>query len=737
MKRVLATIFALLVAVSAFADKRAFTIEDLYRLKSVSDVRLSPDGRSILYTVGTPNLGKGKKVSHIWMMDSDGGNPHQITWSEKSESSPNFSPDGKWISFVSSREGSSNLYLLPVAGGEAHRLTKISTGVSDTLWSPDGKWIAFSSDVYPECGANDTCNKKIADQWSSGPLKAHMADSLLYRHWTSWKDGTRTHLLLANTSNGEVKDATPGNFDTPPFSLGGPLAYDFSPDSSELVYSSNHDVEQASSTNPDLWLLSLSDAAAKPRNISAANKGSDSGPKYSPDGRYIAYLTQTTAAYESALFQLALYDRKTGTSSIVSGSFNNWIDELEWARDSRSIFFSAPVKGINPIFRLDVTTKAITQILDDRTIDEFTFPTDDRSMVYVKRSVGEPAEIYRADLTSGAKKRLSSINQALADEVDIRPAESIWVDGAGGAKIQCFIVKPHNFDPNKKYPLILNVHGGPQSQWTDALRGDWQVYPGAGYVVAFANPHGSTGYGQEFTAEISGDWGGQVYEDLMKVTDALEKLPYVDPNRMGAMGWSYGGYMMNWFEGHTTRFKAIASMMGLYDLTSFYGATEELWFPEWDLKGQPWNSELYQKWSPSNSARNFKTPCLVITGERDYRVPYTQGLEMFTALQKMNVPSRLIVYSEAGHWPSWYEMVLYYTAHLDWFHKYLGGGEPPWTTEQFLRNAVFDPATGERVKGEKSDDHAAPMKPTEAKSTPDQKAPKARKGKQDAKPGTP
>ena len=277
----------------------------------------------------------------------------------------------------------------------------------------------------------------------------------------------------------------------------------------------------------------------------------------------------------------------------------------------------------------------------------------------------------------------------MADDVDIRPAERMSVAGADGKPVDVFLVKPHGFDPNKKYPLILNVHGGPQQQWLDSFRGDWQVYPGAGYIVAFPNPHGSNGYGQDYCDKISGDWGGKVHEDVMKTAEALSKLPYVDKDRMGAMGWSYGGYMMFWIEGHPHPFKCLASMMGTYDLPAMYGSTEELWFPEWDLKGTPWTSPDYEKWNPARFVKDFKTPMLIITGEKDFRLPYTQSLEAFTALQKMGVPSRLIVYSKAGHWPSWYEMAFYYLAHLDWFHTYLGGDPAPWKPEDFLRNKVF------------------------------------------------
>lgn len=691
---------AALLCGTACAAKRPFTIEDLYRLRQVRDLALSPDGKAVVFTLTARDLPKAQSASHIWMMSTDGGAPRQLTFHEKGESSPVFSPDGKQLAFIASRDGAANVYLLPLDGGEARKLTNISTGAADPHWSPDGKWIAFSTDVYPACGADDACNKKVADRWSKGRLQAHLADSLLYRHWTDWKDGKRTHVMLADVATGKVRDLTPGDFDSPPFQLGGPLQYDFSPDSAELVFVSNHDPHPASSTNNDLWLVPVS-ASGQPRNITASNPAYDGTPQYSPDGRYIAYRMQKQPGYESDLFRLAVYDRALGSSRVLTETFRNWVDDFHWAADSKSLYFSAPVEGDQPVFQLPLDTGTVRRVLLDKAIAEYAVSKDGRRIVYVRSSVSEPHEIFTAAIEGGAAaatRRISQFNDAVVQEVDLPPAERMWFTGAGGARIETFVVKPHDFTPGKKYPLILNVHGGPQMQWADSFRGDWQIYPGAGYVVAFPNPHGSTGYGQDFTAQISGDFGGQVFEDLMRVTDGLAKLPYVDSSRMGAMGWSYGGYMMDWFEGHTDRFKAIASMMGLFDLPAMYGATEELWFPEWDLKGQPWNSAHYDKFSPSKYVDNFKTPCLVITGERDYRVPYTQSLEFFTALQKKNVPSRLIVYSNAGHWPDWYEMALYYTAHLEWFHKYLEGAAPPWTTEQFLRNAVFDTATGQRIR---------------------------------------
>ena len=715
--RLLALLAILLLATGAFADKRAFAIEDLYRLRTVADLGVSADGKMLAFTIATSDLARAKRTTAVWIVNSDGSNLRQVTQGEK-DASPRFSPDGKTLVFVRTTDGIPNLWLLPLNGGEGRQLTHVVNGVADPLWSPDGKLIAFSTDVYPECNGDNDCNQKIADRGSEGKANAHMADKLLYRHWTAWKDGTVTHTWVVEVDGGKTRDLTPGAFDAPPFQLGGPLQYDFSPDSKELAFVSNHDKELASSTNNDLWLVPV-DGSAAARNITASNPAYDGGPLYSPDGRFIAYKMQKQPGYESDLVRLALYDRKSGQSRVLTESFRNWVDEMRWAADSKSIFFGGPLEGHNPVHRYTLDGGAIAKVFDDRSLDAFELSPDGKTIFYIQRSIGEPTELYSADVAAGApsRKRLTHVNDAVVSEVDIRPAETMWVTGADGAKVQVYLVKPHGFDPKKKYPLIVNVHGGPQQQWADSFRGDWQVYPGAGYVVAFPNPHGSVGFGQDFTASISGDWGGKPYEDVMKIVDALEKLPYIDADRIGAMGWSYGGYFMNWTEGHTTRFKALASMMGLFDLRSMFGATEELWFPEWDLKGQPWNSDQYEKWSPSNYVKNFKTPCLVISGERDYRVPYTQSLQMFTALQKMKVPSRLIIYSNAGHWPSWYEMALYYTAHLEWFHQWLGGGAPPWTTEQFLRNQVFDAGTGKRIEREEKQ----PETPANPQGKPDVK----------------
>jgi dipeptidyl aminopeptidase/acylaminoacyl peptidase len=688
MRKVLVVVLLIMSAGIGFGQKKPFAIEDLYKIKSVSNPQISPDGKKIAFVVAESNLQKGKTNSELYVIDADGSNLKRMTNNPASDAHPRWASDGKSILFTSSRKDGQQAWLLPADGGEPKQLTTFSMGVSDPEWMENGKSFIFTSDVFPECGADDACNKKNDTGLSEGPIKAHMTDRLLYRHWTSWKDGKRTHTFVFDIGKNSTVDLTPGDYDAPAFSVGGG-GFGISPDSKELCFESNHDSNEAETTNKDLFIVFKDGTGTK--NITEGNKAYDGDPSYSPDGRYIAFKKQNIPTFEADKFDLVVYDRKTGEQTTLTGSFENWVNDFKWSSDSRSIYFTAQVQGHVPLFAVDLKSKRISQIIDTKTIDAFDLSPDGLYIALTRRAVGEPVELYRCTTDGKNLHRLTQFNKPVEDSVDIRPAEELWITSSTGKNIHTFIVKPHNFDPSKKYPLILNVHGGPQSQWADAFRGDWQVYPGAGYVVAFPNPHGSTGYGQDFTAAISKDWGGKVYDDVMSVADSLAKIPYIDKDRMGAMGWSYGGYMMMWLEGHTNRFKAIASMMGVYNLTAMHGATEELWFPEWDLNGVPWESNLYNKWSPNMFVKNFSTPCLVITGEQDFRVPYTQSLEFFTDLQKMKVPSRLIVFPNDGHWPSGVKsMPLYYNAHLDWFHKYLGGGPAPYDMKLLLRNQAFE-----------------------------------------------
>jgi dipeptidyl aminopeptidase/acylaminoacyl peptidase len=680
---------------SAAGSRRAFTLEDLYRVKNVGEPAISPDGRTVAYSVTTNDWTAQKKTVALWRVDADGKNDRLLTFSGAHDENPFFSPDGRTLAFVSTRTGEPQVFFLPLQGGEPQQKTFFPGGVASPAFSQDGRLLVFSADVFPACGADVACNRTGTEARERNKLKAHLSDALLYRHWTEWKEGRRSHVLVLDLRDTDAKkalrDLTPGDFDSPVFEVGSSHGFALSPDGAELAFSSNRDPDPALSTNADIFTVPVrGDAGAleSPKNLTAPNKGFDGSPRYSPDGRFLAFLRQSTPRYEADRLRLMLLDLKSGALRDLTASFDDTLRDFAFSKDGSQLFFTADVKGRTPLYEVEVASGTIRAISSLGTIDAAAIAPDGTWAAVARRRIGSPLELYRISLRTGADEAgspLTSHNAALVEEVDFRPGEEMTVPGADGKPVQVWIVKPHGFDPGKKYPLILNIHGGPQQQWSDAYRGDWQVYPGAGYVVAFPNPHGSTGFGQAYTSAISGDWTGKVMTDIEKVADALEKLPYVDKDRMGAMGWSWGGYATMWLEGHTTRFKALASMMGVYDLRAMYSATEELWFPAWDLKGAPWeNRELYAKQSPSESVALFRTPCLVITGERDFRVPYTQSLEFFTDLQSRGVPSRLIVFEKAGHWPSAFEMGLYYAAHLDWFHRFLGGAPSPWKPEDLV-----------------------------------------------------
>jgi dipeptidyl aminopeptidase/acylaminoacyl peptidase len=674
-------------------SKRAFEVADFYACAVVGSPSLSPDGGAAVFSVRRYDLAAGESWSQLWRVELASGETSQLTSGRHNDTEPQFTPDGAGVVYLSNRSGSSQVWTLSTAGGEPRQLTDFAPGVGAALLSPDGTRLALTAEIFPECGLDLDCHAKQS-KGLEGKLQVRVADELLYRHWTAWHQGKRTHIFLADAVSGAVlKDLTPGEFDAPAFSLGG-RSVAWSPDSKELCYVANHDADAARSTNSDLWVVPVEGPidANSARNLTAANAGWDGAPLYSPDGRWIAFISQETPGYESDLRRLAVFDRACGEVRYLThrGNFDDWVEDLRWTPDGRSLVFQAEYEGRNPLFLLPLEgeTKPVG-VLEHGHIGGWELLATGEA-IYTQRAIAHPSELFAAKMGE-LPRRLTHFNRGVEDEVDVRPAAELWLDGGEGRRIHTFVVTPHGFDPSKRYPLILNVHGGPQSQWTDAFRGDWQVYPGKGYIVAFCNPTGSTGYGQDFTDAIRGEWGGKPFQDLMKVCDQLERLPFVDAERMGVMGWSYGGYMAMWMQGHTQRFKANAAMMGLYDLRSFYGATEELWFPEHDLRGEPWSSSLYERWSPSKHVKNFRTPALVVTGELDYRVPYTQSLQYFTALKKRGVPARLVVFPGAGHWPAWHEMAFYYNAHLDFFHTYLGGEPAPWDVEAHARNLHLAP----------------------------------------------
>ena len=691
---------------SAHAEKRAFGIEDYYRVVNPGHVDVAPDGQSVVYHLRSTDLPRGESNRDLYRLSTADGAVRRLTWSEDvSESAPAYSPDGETIAFISSRgeRDHAQLWLMPVSGGEARELTALPFDLADPVWSPDGRFVAVTAGIYPDCGVDVECHEQRETRREDGPLSAHIADELLYRHWDIWHDGKYTHVLLIDVETGDRP-----RHDARARRRTGLVAVErrhqlFSRQRRAVLHAQRRRVRRRTHGRP----MATSGGFQWPRPTTARRVPRATSPRTISHGTVPRSTRRTedtwrisrtnAPATSTDLVRLALLDLEGGERRILTPGFDNNVDEVHWLPDGTGLIFTAPSAGAKPLYHVGLDGKAPREIANLAYVDEVALTPDGKGAWVVRHSVGEPREIWHVDLTDGAARRVTGHNRELAEKVDIRPAESIWVEGSGGKKIHVFIVKPHGFKKGRRYPLILSVHGGPQGMFADGFRGDWQVYPGAGYVVAFANPHGSTGYGQALTEQISGDWGGRVFEDLMRVTDELEKLPYVDAKRMGAMGRSYGGYMMNWFQGHTDRFKCLADMMGIFDTRSFYYATEELWFPEWDLGGRPWDSEQYERWNPAASAGVFRTPMLIISGELDYRVPYTQGLMSFTALRRQGVPARLIVLPDAGHSPEWYEMALYYTAHVDWFHRWLGGDPAPWSVEDFADNAVFDTETGARI----------------------------------------
>jgi len=677
MKRFVLLAFSLLLVASAatIAQTRTYTVEELMKIKRVGDPQVSPDGRWVAFTIGEVNFDANRTLTQIYVTPIGGGELKRLTEGEHSSSSPRWSPDGKKIAFTTD----SQIWTMDSDGDHKVQVTKISTGAAAPVWSPNASWIAFTSDVYPDCN-NDDCNKKKDEDAEKNKVKAHITTRLLFRHWDEWRDQKRTHVFVVPSDGGTAQEITPGDFDSPPYAAASGVDFAFSPDSKEIAYIRNPDKVEAISTNSDIYVTSLADRVTK--NITASNRGYDVGPIYSQDGRFILYRSQATPAFEADRWRLMAYNRATGASAEIAKGFDQQIEEFVIAPNGNDIYFTAGERGRTPIFSVPLTGGVPKKVLGNISASSLHIASGSNKLVFASSSNAAPAEIFTANPDGSGLLALTSTNSSLLNEAKLKNAEDVeWV-GAQGKKVHGFIVKPNNFDASKKYPLLVLIHGGPQGAWSDNWGYRWnpQIFANAGYVVFTPNPRGSTGYGQQFVNEVSGDWGGRAYVDIMNgVAEVIRSNTFIDPARVGAAGASYGGYMINWIEGHNNdprfRFKVLVSHDGVYNLTSMYGATEELWFTDWEFKGTPWsNPAMYDRWSPHKFVNNFNTPMLVIHSELDYRVPFGEGLQLFTALQRKGIDSKMLMFPDEGHWvlkPQ--NSQLWYHTVLDWVDKYLQG----------------------------------------------------------------
>ena len=662
-------------ASAAFAQQHPMTFEDMLSLHRIGAPQVS-DGKWIAYDASTPDLKANKSASAVYLVAASGGASKQLT----DGSGPAWSPDGKAIAFVKD----SQAYLYDVAAGTSRKVSDLQGGAGSIKWSPDGSALVVVSDIYPDCGVDPACAKDKASAEEARPSKARVINSLLYRHWRSWTPATRAHVVYVPLAGGAPRDLTPGAFDAPPFSIGGGDEFDVSPDGREVVYARDVSAHPEVSTNSDLYVVSVGAAApGRPTAEAAAatrittRGGADTSPKYSPDGKWIAWRSQARGGYESDLWELWIADRASGQSKRLGPQFDNWIESFTWAPDSKSIYFTAPEKASVAIYNVSVAGGEPQRLYSRGSADALAVSRDGKTIYFDQSTLDHPTDIWAmhqvADGWRGDK--ITHDNDTLLAQIAMGATQDVSYTGAEGAQIQALMVFPPNFDQSKKAPGVVLIHGGPQGAWNNGWSYRWnpQMYAARGYVVFMPNPRGSTGYGQKFVEEISGDWGGKAYVDIMNGVDKLAAMPFVDGGRLGAAGASYGGYMIDWILGHTDRFKALVSHAGVYDLESEYGVTEELWFPEWEFKGNPWdNPELYAKWSPNRFVKSFKTPTLVSQGELDFRVPVNQGLELFTALQRRGIPSRLLYFPDEGHWvlkPQ--NSKVFYSTVLDWLDQWL------------------------------------------------------------------
>jgi dipeptidyl aminopeptidase/acylaminoacyl peptidase len=628
------------------------TVSDLWAMHRIGSFVLSPDGKTIAFDVTTYNMDENKGKTDIYLVNADGSDLRPLKNSEKNESNPKFSPDGKKIAYLVDDQ----IHTCNLDGSDDVQMTDLYTGVDDYRWSSNGKQFLLVSSVYADCGSQ-ACNKKIDEEKKESKVNVRVLTHLMFRVWNHWLNGKRSHLFLFDTATKKYEDLNyKMHNDMPPLDLGSDNDFNFSPDGKYVSYTMNPDTVVANSTNNEVYLVNLSnvkkDEKAPVKKISES-KGNDNQPVFSPDGKYIAFTSMLVPGHESAQSYLVLYDRATGTLKNLTKGFNRSVSEIVWSPDSKTIYFTANNEIFNSVYKIDVASAKIKLILKDHSNTNIVVSPDGKTIYFKQQKSTKPYEIFAMNTDGGNVREITDLNKEKLANVEMIPLETFWCKGADGKNIESILVKPPFFNPDKKYPMIFLIHGGPQGHWEDDFHYRWntELFASKGYVVIAPNPTGSTGYGQALTNAVSRDWGGRPYEDLMDVYDyAVKNFKYIDPKNTFAAGASYGGYMINWIEGHTNRFNALVSHDGVFNTVSMWGTTEELWFPEWEFNGTPWtNRALYEKWNPQRFIQNAKTPMLIVEGAHDYRVPQDQAFQLFSSLQRLGVPSKMLYFNDEYH----------------------------------------------------------------------------------------
>ncbi len=640
---------------AAAGETHPFSVHDMLAMDRVSDPQVSPCGKYVAFTVRVTDLEANRGRTDVWMVGVDGTGLRRLTTHPENDWNPRWDPSGDGIFFLSSRSGSVQVWRLPLAGGEARQVTDLPLDVANLVVSPDGKHLAVTVRVFPECGGDLSCTKKRLEERENRKASGRLYTRLFVRHWDTWEDGRRSHVVVVDRDGKHPVDVMAGmDTDTPSTPFGGPEEITFTPDGKEIVFSAKPEMGSAEawSTNFDLWAVPI-DGSAKPRNLTAENEAWDTQPVFSPDGRTLAYLAMRVPGYESDRYRVVLLDWKTGKRRVLTEDWDRSPRSIAWSADGKELYATADNLGQTSLFAIDVRGGKVRELVHDGTCHA-PAPAGPW-VVFGRDDLSSPVELWRVRPDGKDLARITHLNDEKVAAARMGEYEQFTFEGWNGETVWGYLVRPADFEPGKKYPVAFLVHGGPQGSFGNHFHYRWnpQAYAGHGYAAVMIDFHGSTGYGQAFTDSIRGDWGGKPLVDLRKgLAAALAKYPFLDGDRVCALGASFGGYMINWIAGNwPDRFRCLVCHDGNLDERMAYFDTEELWFPERDHEGTPWdNPEGYEKQNPVNFVKNWKTPMLVIHGARDYRVVDTQGLATFNALQRRGIPSQLLYFPDENHW---------------------------------------------------------------------------------------